>query len=170
MQTVVYIIGAALIWLAYAGAHPASWLIGVPMIVAVVYVAHYLGALSKDGRAAVPHAQRLRQLGAYLKFATFFIVSSLRGAVDVSLRTLPIRMNISPVLFSYPTRLSVESDRVLLAAAITLMPGTLAAEIRNTHIVVHSLVPDPSMADEIARCEQFVEDLRPGLAKEVANV
>lgn len=166
----LYAIGASLIWLAYAGAHPASWFVGVPMIVAVVYVAKYLGALSNDGRPAVPSAQRLRQLGAYLKFATFFIVNSVRGAVDVSLRTVPIRMNISPVLFSYPTRLSVESDRVLLAAAITLMPGTLAAKIGDTHILVHSLVPDPSMADEIARCEQLVEDLRPGQVKEVANV
>ena len=118
----------------------------------------------------MPFAQRLRQLRAYLKFAIFFVVSSVRGAIDVTLRTLSIPMNVSPVLFSYPTRLSDESDLVLLAAAITLMPGTLAAEIGDAHIVIHSLVPDPSMADDIARCERLVADLRTGQLEEVAYV
>lgn len=171
MTTLLYAAGAAFIWLIYSGMQTSSWLIGAPMVLAVALLANAARAFPEItwSSDAVVRPLRLQRLLAYLRFALFFLVNSLRGAVDVSLRTLRPTLGVDPVLYSYPTGLIAESDRVLLAATITLMPGTLAAEINPDHIVIHSLVPDPAMIEDIARCERLITNLEYGYASVTSN-
>lgn len=76
---------------------------------------------------------------AWLTFAPWFLARSLVGGWDVLRRAaLPARP-LDPELVDFPTRLTTPSARRFLAAAVSLLPGTLVARIHESHLRVHVL-------------------------------
>ncbi len=143
------VVPAAALWLVLAAGEPSSLLIGVPAIAGACWL--YLRSAKRP-----PAAWRLWPA---LRFAAFFVVGSIRGAIDIAGRTLRPKLAIDPVRFSYPTALESAGERMLLAATVTLMPGTAATAVGDSWIGIHSLVPDPEVVDEIERCEALVSAL-----------
>jgi multicomponent Na+:H+ antiporter subunit E len=95
-----------------------------------------------------------RPLGL-LRFAGFFLHSSLRGGVDVARRALSPRRAISPQVTSYRTRLPAGAARDLFNAALSLMPGTLSVDRDGPALQVHVLA---ATADETRRSLARLED------------
>lgn len=91
-----------------------------------------------DARASGWRVWRVRPLAA-ARFAAFFIVQSARAGVDVALRALHPRLPINPDLTVYPLRLRDPSSRVLLANAVSLLPGTLSVQLDADTLQLHVL-------------------------------
>ncbi|NYS25652.1 Na+/H+ antiporter subunit E [Rhodobacteraceae bacterium 2376] len=108
-----------LLWGGLTGWDPEGWFMGVPAVLAGAALAMML---------PWPAYWRLSPLGA-LRFAGWFAVQSVRGAVDVSRRALSPDMRLRPGFRHYPLQLSPGAARTVFINTITLMPGTLSAQI-----------------------------------------
>ena len=73
---------------------------------------------------------RLSPRGAIV-FAMWFAVQSFRGAVDVSVRAFSPEMPLRPGFRRYRPALPAGAPRVMFLNTITLLPGTLSAEVED---------------------------------------
>ena len=89
-------------------------------------------------------------------FTGFFLIESVRAGFDVAFRTLDPWMPVEPGFFDYAIRLPQGQPRTLLISIITLLPGTLSAELSHdgTHLVVHELTPGGR--DSVAHLEDWI--------------
>jgi len=136
------------IWMLLAGADASSWLVGAPSVLAATWASQRL-------------AQRTRGLSlpGLLRFLPYFIYESVRGGLDVALRVLRPRMRISPGVQTYRSRLDDRAARVFFAGSISLLPGTLSADLRGRTIHVHALDARGDLAPDLERLELRVADL-----------
>lgn len=136
------------LWAGFHWYDPASWTVGVPM-------ALIGGALT----LFLPPSERLRlsTLGM-LHFAKFAVVGILRGAVDVSRRSLSPQ-TLRPGCFDWRTHLPEGRPRQLFAVAITLLPGTLTARIEGDVLMVHALDLSDATRVELAALETHIAKL-----------
>lgn len=116
-------------WWAVAGDDPGSWVIGIPAIGAAVWASHRLAPLSWPG------VSPLRLLPFWLRFCR----SSLLAGIDVARRALLPRVRLEPGLLRYRTRLPDAAPRHLFMAMISLVPGTLTADLTGDVLTVHVL-------------------------------
>lgn len=124
---------------------------------AVAVPAAALGAFVGARFAAVePYGWRPLQL---LAFATFFVVESFRGAIDVARRALHPALPIEPHLERYAIGLPAGKPRTLLVSVVSLLPGTLSADLsaRDNTLVVHAITAEPGAA--IAALERRIARL-----------
>jgi multicomponent Na+:H+ antiporter subunit E len=94
---------------------------------------------------------------ALSRFLLHFLRGSLRGGIDVAWRALQFRMPITPVVIHRRLRMEQGQPRTLLVSAISLMPGTLTADVTGDELVLHLLSPE--MEREIDLLEARVEAL-----------
>jgi multicomponent Na+:H+ antiporter subunit E len=123
-----------------------SWLVGVPAVVAGAATVVWL-------RPA--HAALIRPLGA-LRFALFFAHQSVRGATDVALRALDPRLPVDPAFVEIDLDLPPGAARVAFANAVTLLPGTLTADLRGDRAVIHVIDRNADIMAELRQVEARV--------------
>jgi len=94
-----------------------------------------------------------------VEFAGFFVFESFRGGIDVAWRSLHPRLPITPSFFDHEIGLPQGQPSTLLISVISLLPGTLSAElVRDDHVlVVHSL--SPGGEHSVARLENRIARL-----------
>jgi len=136
------------LWAAFHWHDPTSWTVGVPM-------ALIGGALVLFLPASAP--LQLSPLGM-LRFAKFAIIGILRGAVDVSRRSLSPR-TLQPGFIPWRTHLPKGRPRQLFAVAITLLPGTLTAQIEDDMLTIHALDLSDATRDDLAVLEAHIANL-----------
>ena len=136
----------ALLWWVIAGSEPNSWLIGIPAVLMAGYYGQRLAAPERSGPSVV----------GFLTFAPFFLWQSLLGGLDVARRVLPRRMRIAPGFQRYEVRLKNPAARVFFLDSISLLPGTLSADLRGGIIEVHALDARNDLAPELADLERRV--------------
>jgi multicomponent Na+:H+ antiporter subunit E len=139
----------AAIWLVIADANLGSWMIGGPAVVAAAWAA---------GRLGTGVGIRL-SLGGLILFIPFFLWESLRGGVDVALRSLGPRLRVNPGFTRYHIRLASPSGRVFMVSCVSLLPGTLSAELDGEWLTVHVLSIDGDSNKELQRLEEVVARL-----------
>ncbi|SCY65742.1 Na+/H+ antiporter subunit E [Paracoccus tibetensis] len=133
----------AVIWGVLADWRLESWLFGGPAVLLALWLLTLL-----------PPARRWTMAPlAALRFAGWFAVQAVRGAVDVSLRAVSPRMPLNPGFRSWRTTLPEGTPRIMLANAVSLLPGTLSAEIEGQRLVIHLLDCHTDLAAEIGRLE-----------------
>ena len=83
-------------------------------------------------------------------FVLFFLLESFRGGIDVAWRSLHPDMPVQPVFFDHPMTLPEGAPSTLLISVISLLPGTLSAELRpdRDQLVVHALTEGGAAAVE----------------------
>ena len=139
----------AAIWLVLAGTDPGSWLVGVPAVVLAVVTAE---RLTRHGNPGVS------PLGL-LRFVPFFLWESVLGGIDVANRVLRPKMRVDPGFVQYPVRLASPSATVFFLDSISLLPGTLSADLRAGSIHVHVLDVGADSVTPLQRLERRVADL-----------
>lgn len=139
----------ALLWGGLTGWDPAGWVFGLPAVAAATALAF---------RFPPGPAWRLSLPGA-LRFAGWFALASVRGSLDVAARALAWRMPLAPGFRSYRTDLPPGPARLVFVNAITLLPGTLSAEIAGPRVEVHMLDTGLDLDAELAPLEARVRDL-----------
>lgn len=98
-------------------------------------------------------------LPAMVRFLPYFAWQSLRGGADVAWRAVRPAMPIEPMLVRHELRLDDRLARVFLANVVTLLPGTLSAELEDRELVVHVLNADGWQPAALAELEVRVARL-----------
>jgi len=141
----LYLVPASLWWL-LAGSDPASWVIGVPAVLAAGWSAARLGSSGESSLS----------VAGLMRFLPFFLWESLRGGTDVMLRTLAPRVRIAPGIAEYRTTLRSEDARIFFTNCLCLLPGTLAVDLCADRIDLHVLDAREDPGPELRRLEQAV--------------
>jgi multicomponent Na+:H+ antiporter subunit E len=123
------IIAFAFLWWVLTGGHPEAFWYGVPLVTLAALVSITIHPF---------RSPRWRVKG-FLRFLPFFLWQSLQGGFDVARRVFHPRLPISPSFQTYSLRLTDESACLLLAGTISLLPGTLSAEMEGDRVEVHVL-------------------------------
>jgi multicomponent Na+:H+ antiporter subunit E len=134
----------ALLWWILTEGAMYSWLVGAPV---VLFAALASGALLPGTSWSLP---------GILRFIPFFLWHSLRGGVDVAGRALHPRLPISPDLLKHQWRLPTGLSRVFMANTVSLLPGTLSAELDEEFLHVHVLDKTGAFESELTVIEARV--------------
>ena len=119
----------SLVWFILTGNETSSWVLGLPAVILAVYLSLYLSYSSFCS---------LSLFGA-LSFIPFFLRQSTQGGIDVMRRALSSRRAINPGLVHYSTFLPEGAPRTFFINTISLLPGTLSADLQEDDIVVHTI-------------------------------
>ena len=135
------------VWSIFAGARdPASWIIGLPAVVAAAWC---YASLAQDRR------HRLSLL-ALAQFIPLFFWESFKGGIDVARRVLGPRLHVAPGLLDYRLGLTLPSARVFFVDLVSLLPGTLSADVQGDRLRVHALDRSVNPAGDLRRLERLV--------------
>lgn len=134
------------LWWVLSEGRPTDW--GFGLVVAAVAASF---AFRKEGGSIRP--TRL------LRFVPFFLWQSFVAAVEVARLALSPKLELRPTLLSYRPRLRSLEAQVFLANTISLLPGTLTADIWEGKLCLHVLIADPHVADKVAAVEERVAAL-----------
>lgn len=138
--------GCVLLWWILVGDDPSSWLIGAPTIVLVLVL-----------MAQQPHTTWHLSLPGLLRFIPYFLLQSLRGGIDVARRAFSPRRPLHPALLEYHLSLPRGSARIFLLNSVSLLPGTLSADLRDDCLLVHVL--DQQLDPHLEQLEEHVAQL-----------
>jgi multicomponent Na+:H+ antiporter subunit E len=135
-------------WLITQG-RAEAWLIGLPAVVLAAYASVALDRWPATGLRVV----------ALPAFLALFLRESIRGGLDVALRTLGPRLRVEPGFRRYRLRIGHPSARVLLINCIGLLPGTLAADLDGDHAELHLLDTAVDPTPSLRQLEQAIAGL-----------
>ena len=135
-----------LLWLVLTGGHLPG-LVGIASLALALWAGLAFGSLHM-------YPWRPWQM---IAFMAHFLRGSLLGGLDVALRALRPGRHIEPCFVEYALQVSPGQPRTLLVNAISLMPGTLTADLRDDVLLVHLL--SPQMSGEIDALEYRVSQL-----------
>ena len=134
----------ALMWWVLTDGAMDSWLVGAPVVLFATLVSVVL---------LPPFSWSLTGI---VRFVPFFLSRSLYGGVDVARRALHPRLPISPGMVNYRWRLPPGLPRVFMANTVSLLPGTLSAELDEECLRVHVLDERKDFLSELEKIEQRV--------------
>jgi multicomponent Na+:H+ antiporter subunit E len=118
----------AAVWWALVEGRLDSWLFAVPVIAAAALAS----------AALQPRPWQLRPVRAFGLLA-WFLRRALVAGFDVALRALRTQPRLAPGFVWLRLRLPHSGSRVLLADALSLLPGTLSADLRGQELELHVL-------------------------------
>ncbi len=123
-----------------------SWPIGIPAILAAVYL---------DYRLSRPRSVRW-SVNGIIVFVFFFIKSSISSGIDVVRRAYHPRLPLNPAMIEYSIGLTSSAARSLFVCTVSLLPGTLSVEIDERRLIVHVLDVGRSFEQELNTIENRV--------------
>jgi multicomponent Na+:H+ antiporter subunit E len=94
-----------------------------------------------------------------VKFSLSFLYDSLRAGVDVALRALHPKLPLNPGWVYYKLHLPPGSPRILFINAVSLLPGTLSADVNDDVVSIHTLLAAPDTESELQSLETQIADL-----------
>ncbi len=75
----------------------------------------------------------------YMRLILRLVVEVIKSNIDVARTVLSPRLRIQPQFVTLPVSYRTEFNRVVQAQCITLTPGTISVEVKETEILVHAL-------------------------------
>ncbi len=138
-------------WWFLSNGSPESWLIGLPAVAAAVWAWLRLK----------PDSETRLSMGGLARFVPFFLWASLRGGVDVARRTLARPVRVNPGFIRYRTWLETSAARTSFASCLGLLPGTLAVDLKDDLLEIHTLDVGEDTGIELNRLEAAVARLVP---------
>jgi multicomponent Na+:H+ antiporter subunit E len=136
----------SLLWLVLVGLDPASWLIGGPAVIA---------ATMASLRLFEPREHTF-SLIEVIRFGPYFLRESLLGGIDVAARVLLPRVRVRPGIHLHRMRLRNASARLLFIDSVSLVPGTLSADLHGDLVTVHALDVETDLARSLDDLERRV--------------
>jgi len=93
---------------------------------------------------------------ALLSFLPYYARQSLEGGWDVSRRALGREMRLHPTLLHHELSLPPGPSRIVFTNALSLLPGTVGADLRDDTLVVHLLVGGSRSEARVRELEERV--------------
>lgn len=137
------------LWAALVEGDPYGWWYGV--VVAAV-------ASSLSMALLPPPPWRLRWTAAPA-FVAFFAWAMVLGGIDVAWRAFHPDLPICPGFRTYPLRLDREAERVCLAWAVSLLPGTVSVSLNGNALEYHALDTSQPLDGKLAALETRIAGL-----------
>ena len=137
----------SLIWWALTNGDLSSWVIGGPAVMLALIVSMLL----------IPSTPLVWRAG--VKFVFLFMLRSLMGGIDVAWRAFHPRLPIEPDLIEYPLQLPPGVAQVVMVNTVSLLPGTLSAELHDSVLKVHVLDGQSDVKTELMVVEKHVRRL-----------
>ena len=135
------------IWWTLVNGDVLSWWLGLPAVVLATIVSIAL---------IPPSTLVLRRL---VYFMPYFLIHSFRGALDVAWRVFHPRLPIKPDFVEYPLSLPPGLSQFFMINLVSLVPGTLTAELKNNVLSVHVLDSEKKVQAELSQLEQKVAEI-----------
>ena len=135
-----------LLWVAFGGNDFTAVIIGVPTVLLALAAALWLS----------PSWEIRVNPFAFAMFVPVFLVLSLAGGMDVARRALSPTPRLDPALITYALRLPKGTPRDFFVLMISLLPGTLSAEMEGDTLTVHVLDQQQDNAAALASLEQRI--------------
>ena len=93
------------------------------------------------------------------RFSAFFLTQSVLGGIDVAKRALAPKLRLNPGFLDFSCAIRNPASRLLFVNCISLLPGTLSADLQGRALRIHYLGGDTShhyadlerLQDEILR-------------------
>jgi multicomponent Na+:H+ antiporter subunit E len=136
----------ALLWVVLTGGPAESWLLGLPAVLTAAWV---------SGQASRSSSLRF-SIWSSIRFIGFFLKASLTSGFDVVRRALRPKPGLDPDLIDYRLSLSTEAARIFMADAISLLPGTLSADLAGVRLTIHVLDRNMPIRAELQALEERV--------------
>ena len=136
----------AAVWFVLTGSDYGSWILGVPVV--ILATALNLSLANSSGCS-------FSFLGV-LRFVVFFLRQSFLSGFDVMRRAFSPRLKINPGLIPYTTFLPEGTARILFINTISLLPGTLSADLRDNVITVHTIDKDLPVWGNLQNLEAII--------------
>lgn len=144
-HTVSIAILLSIIWLSNSGHYSALLLfLGFASVLFVVWLSHKIDVVDHESQPV----DITFKLPAYY---WWLFIKIIRGNIDVVKQVWSPKLNISPGVATFPVYQKTEMGKVIYANSVTLTPGTIAIDIKDAWITVHSLTKEG--LEEIARGE-----------------
>lgn len=96
-------------------------------------------AAAATSLALVPVATFRLRLPGLVRFVPWFLAESVQGGLDVAGLALRRSPSLEQGFVDYPLALVVPAARTFFASVVSLLPGTLAIELRPDGLRVHVL-------------------------------
>jgi multicomponent Na+:H+ antiporter subunit E len=96
------------------------------------------------------------RLTGLISFVPFFFWRSLCGSIDVARRALHPKMPLEPAFIDYSLSLPNGAPRLFMANVVSLLPGTLSAELLEGCLKVHVLDAKADVVGELQSLESRV--------------
>lgn len=142
----MYILFFAL-WVIFNG----RWTTEIALIGLVVAGLVYAFTCKFIGLSPKKEWQALRKLPRALAYAGFVVKEIFKANMQVLHFIYSPRMEAEPQLRDFRTRLKTDGGKVALANSITLTPGTITVNVKESTYLVHCL--DSSMAEGLEDSE-----------------
>jgi multicomponent Na+:H+ antiporter subunit E len=97
----------------------------------------------------------------YIKFAPKFFKSLIISNIEVAKIVLNPKLPINTGIVKLKTTLTNDYDKLLLANAITLTPGTITLELQDDELYIHVLNLDSLDRDALQK--EIIDSLESGL-------
>ncbi len=97
----------------------------------------------------------------YIKFIPIFFKNLIESNIAVAKIVLNPKLPINTAIVKLKTDLTNEHDRLILANAITLTPGTITVELRDSELFIHILNLDSF--DKAKLQDNIIGELERGL-------
>lgn len=146
IQLFITIVLLAFFWWLLSNGATTSWVVGLPALAAATWAHRYLYHNS---------SKQISVIG-FIRFIPFFLWESLRGGTDVARRTLMPHMPVKPGFHQYRTKLKTTSARTFFANCVSLLPGTLTADLQEEWLEIHLLTTESDPNAALSRLESVV--------------
>lgn len=100
-----------------------------------------------------PPAANVPRLHRVPGFVAYFLMQSLLAGFDVARRILHPRLPLNPRLVRVPLRLPAGAPTWSLMILISLLPGTLSAQLDAAELELHCLDMDGNVLAEVRKAE-----------------
>lgn len=138
--------GFIFLWWVLTEGSTEGWGLGVVAVVAGV---------AASLRLMPPRAGAVSVSG-FFAFVIFFLWQSVRGGLQVAAMALRPRLDLTPCVLDWPVALPPGPPRLLLTAALGLMPGTVGVRLEGEHLHLHVLDQRLPVAAEVKALEAVI--------------
>lgn len=139
----------ALFWWILSNGDVQSWVIGGPAVL-----------LATGSILLLSHGARQHwRLTGLLSFMPFFLWRSFCGSIDVARRAMHPKMPLEPAFIDYNVSLPNGAPRLFMASVVSLLPGTLSAELSEDCMKVHVLDVNADALKELQSLEAKIGHL-----------
>jgi len=149
IHSLIPLVLLAVLWGIITKGSMSSWVVGLPCIIIAVIAYQRLR----------PHEKSLMHTGLLPGFAAWFLWHSLLGGIDVARRALQLKLKLKPGFLHYRLTLPPGQGRLFLVNVVSLLPGTLSADIEDDVLVLHVLDTTSDATAEVHEAELRVTAL-----------
>jgi multicomponent Na+:H+ antiporter subunit E len=139
--------GCLFLWWVLTGGRVSSWIIGVPTIALALWV---MGA-------APPTPLWPISFVGLLRFIPYFLLQSVHGGIDVARRAYSPSLPLDPQIIDFSLNLPAGRPQIFFLNSVSLLPGTLSADLVGTTLKVHVL--DRKVDPQLGQLENRVAHL-----------